>query len=282
VRSASPSPAAKLMSDWHRIQKRDQGRAAGALINPVAVKPLRDHMKANLQGLREKAKQVRDQRQEAAAPQKPAFKMKEFQGVGGKVQQNLPQRNPDRPVEFLKAGEGKMAQPVVEPRVEPRQAKGMARPEVPRAEEMPPPPKHEAKNHILVNRICAQAYGEERRAPGPAADPTADRIKKNFGKVPTYLKGIKGELEDKKRQAELAAQKEDIPPGYRMLDEEERVEMLQALEEKLAEANARYQKLPLRVESDRAKKAQKELETKIDDLDKAVKMFSKPKVILQE
>ena len=27
------------------------------------------------------------------------------------------------------------------------------------------------------------------------------------------MKGIKGELEDKKRQAELAAQKEDIPPG---------------------------------------------------------------------
>ena len=51
------------MSDWARIQKRDQGRAAGALINPVPVKPLRDHMKANLQGLREKAKQVRQHSQ---------------------------------------------------------------------------------------------------------------------------------------------------------------------------------------------------------------------------
>ena len=43
--------------------------------------------------------------------------------VSRQVQQNLPQRNPDRPVEFLKAGEGKMAQPVVEPRVTARGVK---------------------------------------------------------------------------------------------------------------------------------------------------------------
>jgi len=39
--------------------------------------------------------------------------------------------------------------------------------------------------------------------------------------------------------------------------------------------------LPLRVDTDRAKKAQADLEKKIDELEKAVAMFSKPKVLLQ-
>merc|ERR1712118_618608 len=116
--------------------------------------------------------------------------------------------------------------------------------------------------------------GKMRRAADQDVDPVAERIKRNFGKVPTYLKGIKNELEEKKRDEELRNQKEDIPPGYRMLPEAERQEMLAALKEKLAEAEDKYKKLPLRVDTERAKKAQAELE-------KAVAMFSKPKVLLQ-
>merc|ERR1711937_250011 len=124
-------------------------------------------------------------------------------------------------------------------------------------------------------------HGKMRRAPEQDKDEVAERIKRNFGKVPTYLKGIKSELEEKKREEEIKNQKEDIPPGYRMLPESERVEMLAALKEKLTEADDKYKKLPLRVDTDRAKKAQADLEKKIDELEKAVAMFSKPKVLLQ-
>jgi len=108
--------------DWGRIQKRDNGGAAAALINPVHEKPKRDYMKQNLKGLKEQAKEVREKRDEAALLGAKAFKMKQFEGVAGKVQKELAKPPPPefKPAVFIKKGEGKLAQPVLEPREEPR------------------------------------------------------------------------------------------------------------------------------------------------------------------
>merc|ERR1719352_2162669 len=181
----------------------------------------------------------------------------------------------------MKKGEGKMAAPMLDPREEPRMPKQMSKPSVPAAADVAPAPKPIERKFIAENRVLAEEHGKMRRAAEQDGDPVAERIKRNFGKVPTYLKGIKNELEEKKREEELRNQKEDVPPGYRMLPELERQEMLAALKEKLAEAEDKYKKLPLRVDTDRAKKAQADLEKKIDELEKAVAMFSKPKVLLQ-
>jgi hypothetical protein len=183
----------------------------------------------------------------------------------------------------MKKGEGKMAQAVVEPREEPRVPRQLSRPAVPVAAEIAAEPKPKAieRKFIAENRVLAEEHGKMRRAPEQDGDPVAERIKRNFGKVPAYLKGIKNELDEKKREEELRNQKEDVPPGYRMLPELERQEMLAALKEKLEEAEDKFKKLPLRIDTDRAKKAQAELEKKIDELEKAVAMFSKPKVLLQ-
>jgi hypothetical protein len=269
--------------DWGRIQKRDAGGAAAALINPVHDKPNRNYMKQNLNGLKMQAKQVRDKREENALPGAPAFKMKQFEGIAGKVQKDLAKPPPSdgKQVEFMKKGEGKMVQPVVEPREEPRMPRQISKPSVPAAAEVAPAPKPVERKFIAENRVLAEEHGKMRRAAEQEADPVAERIKRNFGKVPTYLKGIKSDLEEKKREEELRNQKEDIPPGYRMLPEAERQEMLAALKEKLEEAEDKYKKLPLRVDTERAKKAQADLEKKLDELEKAVGMFSKPKVLLQ-
>jgi hypothetical protein len=269
--------------DWGRIHKRDAGGAAAALINPVVDKPKHNHMKQNFLGLKEQARQVREKREEAALPGAKAFKMKQFEGIGGKVKVEIEKPPPPdaKPAVFMKKGEGKQLQPQVEPREEPRVPRQMSRPAVPAAAEVEPKQKQAERKFIAENRVLAEEHGKMRRAPGQDVDPVAERIKRNFGKVPTYLKGIKNELEEKKRDEELRNQKEDIPPGYRMLPEAERQDMLAALKEKLTEAEDKYKKLPLRVDTERAKKAQADLEKKIDELEKAVGMFSKPKVLLQ-
>jgi len=270
--------------DWGRIQKRDAGGAAAALINPHVEKPKKNYMKQNLNGLKEQARQVVEKREEAALPGAKPFKMKQFEDIGGRVKKELdkPPAPDAKPPVFMKKGEGKMAQAVVEPREEPRVPRQMSKPSVPAAAEvMLPKEKPVERKFIAENRVLAEEHGKMRRAPEQDADPVAERIKKNFGKVPTYLKGIKNELEEKKRDEELRNQKEDIPPGYRMLPESERQDMLAALKEKKDEAEDKYKKLPLRVDTDRAKKAQADLEKKIDELEKAVVMFSKPKVLLQ-
>merc|ERR1719378_1379309 len=102
----------------------------------------------------------------------------------------------------------------------------MSKPSVPAAAEVEPRQKQVERKFIAENRVLAEEHGKMRRAAEQEADPVAERIKRNFGKVPTYLKGIKNELEEKKREEELRNQKEDIPPGYRMLPESERQEML--------------------------------------------------------
>jgi len=269
--------------DWGRIQKRDAGGAAAALINPVQEKPKKDYIKQNYLARKEQARQVREKKEEAALPGAKAFKMKQFEGIGGRVQKELEKPPPPdaKPVVFMKKGEGKQAQPVLEPREEARVPRQLSKPSVPAAAEVEPKPKPVDRKFIAENRVLAEEHGKMRRAPEQDKDEVAERIKRNFGKVPTYLKGIKSELEEKKREEELKNQKEDIPPGYRMLPESERVEMLAALKEKLTEADDKYKKLPLRVDTDRAKKAQADLEKKIDELEKAVAMFSKPKVLLQ-
>jgi hypothetical protein len=269
--------------DWGRIQKRDAGTAAAALINPVHDKPNRNYMKQNLNGLKEQAKQVREKREEAALPGAKAFKMKQFEGIAGKVQKEAVKPPPpdQKQVVFIKKGEGKMAQPILEPREEPRVPRQLSRPSVPAAADVVPAPKIVERKFIAENRVLAEEHGKMRRAAEQDTDAVAERIKRNFGKVPTYLKGIKNDLEEKKRQEELRNQKEDVPPGYRILPESERLEMLAALKEKHAEAEDKYKKLPLRVDTERAKKAQADLEKKIDELEKAVAMFSKPKVLLE-
>merc|ERR1712078_953839 len=109
---------------------------------------------------------------------------------------------------------------------EPRVPRQLSKPSVPAAAEVEPKPKPGDRKFIAENRELAEEHGKMRRAPEQDKDEVAERIKRNFGKVPTYLKGIKSELEEK-----LKNQKEDIPPGYRMLPESERVEMLAALKE---------------------------------------------------
>merc|ERR1719316_2320210 len=161
--------------------------------------------------------------------------MKQFEGIAGKVQKELEKPPPPdaKQAAFMKKGEGKMAQPIVEPREEPRVPRQISKPSVPAATDVAPVPKAMERKFIAENRVLAEEHGKMRRAADQDVDPVAERIKRNFGKVPTYLKGIKNELEEKKREEELKNQKEDIPPGYRMLPESERVEMLAALKEKL-------------------------------------------------
>merc|ERR1719243_286764 len=100
-------------------------------------------MKQNLNGLKEQAKQVREKREEAALPGAKAFKMKQFEGIAGKVQKELEKPPPPdaKQAVFMKKGEGKMAQPIVEPREEPRVPRQISKPSVPAAADVAPVPK---------------------------------------------------------------------------------------------------------------------------------------------
>lgn len=270
--------------DYARIQRRDAGCAAGALINPKSQKAATNFAAKNVQNMRAKAQAAKD-KAIVEQPKMP-FKMKQFDGVEGKVRFEAQKPREVAVVEkpFLQRGQGKMAQPVVpEGGASPRhRVLGEARAQVPRAAEAVSKPTHEKKNHILVNRLIAEHVGQERRAPEKAPkDVVGERLKHQFGKVPAYLSGIKQELADKQRIAEEMSRKEDVPPGYRLMPDDEREETLANLREKLSDMEKKHQQLPLNIESERAKRAQKEIETKLGELENAIKLFSKQKVLIE-
>eukprot|EP00929_Paragymnodinium_shiwhaense_P050938 TRINITY_DN25642_c0_g1_i1.p1 TRINITY_DN25642_c0_g1~~TRINITY_DN25642_c0_g1_i1.p1 ORF type:complete len:309 (-),score=106.82 TRINITY_DN25642_c0_g1_i1:45-971(-) len=107
------------------------------------------------------------------------------------------------------------------------------------------------------------------------------KVSFNKGKdnCPTYLRKIQADLaEEKRRAAEPAGPY--VPPGYRMLPKDEVDETLDALRKKRDELEKEFQKLPLSIQTDSQKRREKAVKAKIEESDKAIKMFSQPMVLV--
>lgn len=70
--------------------------AVGALLNHEPRACLRNHVRDNVLLMREKARQQRSQREEEAAREKPAFKLRQFENVPSRLYQE-PRRSPSVP-----------------------------------------------------------------------------------------------------------------------------------------------------------------------------------------
>ena len=77
-------------------------------------------------------------------------------------------------------------------------------------------------------------------------------------------------------------QKRKIPPGTRLLSEEERLTTLKTLQETKAEAQKALEKLPISMKTLALAQRKTELEKKIDEMDQAIKTFSRKEVFIAE
>lgn len=82
-------------------------------------------------------------------------------------------------------------------------------------------------------------------------------------------------LEDEARDDIVA-----VPPGYRIVSEEERLETLAQLQAKLRELDEIYARLPLKIETTGQRQQQQYLRGKIAETERAVKLFSWPQVLM--
>jgi len=101
--------------------------------------------------------------------------------------------------------------------------------------------------------------------------------------VPEYLMKIKNNLAQKKRdQSAAVAALQDAPPaGYKVLSEDERTETLAALKSKQQDLEEALQKLPLRINSEAHKNRERELQTKLKEMEDAITMFQRPRVLVK-
>ena len=72
-----------------------------------------------------------------------------------------------------------------------------------------------------------------------------------------------------------------LPPGTRLMPEEERVQTLEDLKAAKKATNTELERLPVTVRSIRMQQHKTELEEKMLKLDRAIETFSKAKVYVQ-
>lgn len=106
--------------------------------------------------------------------------------------------------------------------------------------------------------------------------------KRDFGKVPLYLQKRKMELAQIQRQKELDAEREKIPRGMRLMSEEERLGTVQLLQNNLAKTEEAVRCLPLTIETPSMIQKQSDLLERVKEIEDALKIFSRPKVFVQE
>lgn len=170
------------------------------------------------------------------------------------------------------------------PFVRPEPPSGARKPAVPSRAAAPPspdaPPRGPPRDFVRANVATLAAAAPRRR---PSVDPAAPAPKPaDYGAVPAYLAARKADwAADADARARAAEEAARCPPGHRLLGDGEREETLALLRASLAEAADAVARQPLRVESISAVRRAAELEAKLDKLEKAVALFSKPRVYVR-
>jgi len=244
----------------------------------------KDHNKENMMKIREKERWARAKKcEEQRKAMQSEFKLKEFQNVPSTVAKAAKDSEAEQREkrEFLKKDGGLRAADVVAPpqrkeKVEEPVEVAAPKPSVPKATEASRGVSFapEPVNHIAANKAAAAKAKPQK----PAVE---ERIQHTFGKVPDYLVDRKKELEREEMAREAAGQRSEVPPGYKMLPESERQETLATLQKKLQEAEAAFQKLPFKIETVGQKKREADLQKTIKECEAAIKVFSKPKVLVE-
>lgn len=73
-----------------------------------------------------------------------------------------------------------------------------------------------------------------------------------------------------------------IPKGMRIMPEDERLEMLATLKASLDEVQSQMQQLPFRLDTPSMKRLKGSLDSRMTEIEEAMRVFSRPKVLIQE
>jgi hypothetical protein len=110
----------------------------------------------------------------------------------------------------------------------------------------------------------------------------AKTVNPSFGRVPKYLHGIKKDIAETKAAEAAAAERAKLPPGMRLLTEDERLETLQQLLDEKEATFLEYNRLPIAANTMAIRNRRNELENKLTELETAVKVFTRPKVYVAD
>ena len=104
---------------------------------------------------------------------------------------------------------------------------------------------------------------------------------KNFGKVPNYIKKYEYERMIQKEEIKRKEEESKYPKGTKLLSEEERLNTLNGLISNKKDINCQLEKMPITTRTNAVRLKKEELYKKLDEIDKAIEMFSKKQVFIK-
>ncbi len=136
---------------------------------------------------------------------------------------------------------------------------------------------HILKNYIVENRNKAI---HDLHPPAPKDLSNTPDHHKNFGKVPNYLNKYKHEADERVERLRRQEEESKIPPGTRLMGEEERMSTLQDLLTTKKDLINMLERMPIANRTQAAERRKKELEEKLMRIERAVETFSKKVVYI--
>ena len=108
-----------------------------------------------------------------------------------------------------------------------------------------------------------------------------DAKHKDYGKVPNYIKKYEMEREIKKEEMKRQEATSKYPRGTKLLSEEERITTLNGLINSKKEMINLLEKMPITTRTLAMQNKKEELIRKIEEVEKAIEMFSKKQVFIK-
>ena len=258
---------------------------------------IKDHMKENLQIMRDVEARSRDLREIARQPEKELYKLAQFRDVSARVSDEKPESarviRPASDGEYLTKGiserrrddqalKGRIKRAELDKKME--DARQIAdkptstprKSSVPKANDLAKMDDRSNADFITRNKVKAVSMIPSQavtKAPGSARH-------ESFGKVPNYLEQRKAQWEEEKEEVRRRAPDPNCPSGMCLMPEEERLNTLDVLKESKSDALRQLQALPFVIETPSLIRKQQQLENKLREIDNAVSLFSKPKVYI--
>jgi hypothetical protein len=256
------------------VKGRHERTQMADIINPVngyrgqlslAGMTPKDHRKDNLNFIKAKQEEIKHRLEEDAKPRPEPFKLKKFAQVQSKIS-SIMTVDTHAEQSVLKPTRPSTAKSV---RSKNNSIVAFGRTSHPDNLETPYPGENE--NDInLIN------------TPAPIDLEATIEKHKSFGKVPNYLERIKHEMEMTKEKREEERAKARMPPGTRLMTEEERIITLEELHRQKLEISDLLFSLPLSLKTESLKMRKRELESKLLEIERAVTTFSRKIVYIKD
>lgn len=260
------------------------------------VKP-KNHMKDNLNIIKATQDRNRELREDEQLKGKELYKLSQFRDVGARVFEPVPVRdNRDNSLSdrhegvFLVRGasekrretiaeESRQRRKQIEDEMNEAKMYSQHQPSsprkrsVPRADDIAQLAPRENADFVSKNRK------EARRLQPPKAEEEANNSRhESYGRVPEYLEHRKAQWADLEEDRRRRAPDPNCPPGMCIMPEDERQSTLQTLLDSKRECQRQLEKLPFVIETPSMRRKADDLENKMREIEKAIEVFSKPKV----